>query len=77
MLIIVKWIIGCICGVFILSLIGSPLYFNKGWFVWLYHNILGWCTPDDGPQMYDGVSMHARCRHCKREIMQDSQGNWF
>lgn len=26
---------------------------------------------------FDGASLHARCGRCGREVMQDSQGNWF
>lgn len=26
---------------------------------------------------FDGCSVHRRCSRCKREVMQDSQGNWF
>ena len=54
------------------------LYFRYGHlFVWFYHNILGWHIPDDEEQTFDGCSTHAHCKHCGKEIMQDSQGNWF
>ena len=66
-----------VVAAFVLTLICYPLYFNFGWFKWFYHKILGWCTPDDSPQWSDGCSQHARCKHCGREIMMDSQGNWF
>lgn len=42
-----------------------------------YHNVMGWHLPDDKPQEFDGCSIHARCKFCGKEIMQDSQGNWF
>lgn len=44
--------------------------------VWLFHDIMGWHEPDDST-FFDGCSVHSRCRYCKKEIMQDSQGNWF
>jgi hypothetical protein len=42
-----------------------------------YHDILEWHLPDDKPQKFDGCSFHAHCKLCGKEIMQDSQGNWF
>lgn len=53
------------------------LYFKLDWFKFFFHDILGWHMPNDGPQWSDGCSQHATCKHCKKEIMQDSQGNWF
>lgn len=42
------------------------------------HNILGWHKPRAIGSMYcDGSSLHSVCRYCCKEIMQDSQGNWF
>lgn len=26
---------------------------------------------------YDGCSFTSKCKHCGKDIMQDSQGNWF
>ena len=56
----------------IIYLISKGLIFN-----WFYHNILEWHLPDDKPQEFDGCSFHAHCKFCNKEIMQDSQGNWF
>lgn len=56
---------------------GMALYFEFGLFKFWYHDLLGWHTPDESPQWFDGCSQHARCKHCGKEIMQDSQGNWF
>ena len=61
-----------------LFLVGSEFYVKTGLFKSLYHNILGWCEPDESSPMWsDGCSMHAKCKYCGKEIMQDSQGNWF
>ena len=60
------WIIG------IAWFLGHP--FKAG--VWLFHDIMGWHYPDDSSS-FDGCSVHSHCRYCKKEIMQDSQGNWF
>ena len=57
--------------------VGSSLYFKFGLFKFYYHDFLGWHTPDDSPQWSDGCSRHAVCKYCGRDIMQDSQGNWF
>lgn len=43
---------------------------------WLCHDIMGWHKPDH-THSFDGLSEHSHCRFCKKEIMQDSQGNWF
>lgn len=43
---------------------------------WFYHGILGWHKPDK-TQFNDDCSFHSHCRFCGKEIMQDSQGNWF
>ena len=60
------WIIG------IVWFLGHP--FKAG--VWFFHDIMGWHYPDDSSS-FDGCSIHSCCRYCKKEIMQDSQGNWF
>ena len=43
---------------------------------WMYHDIMGWHMPDNS-YFEDGCSVHSHCRICKKEVMQDSQGNWF
>lgn len=56
----------------------SPFYFILDWNKWLYHNLMGWHRPkDDATTTFDGCSIHCICKHCGKEIMQDSQGNWF
>lgn len=43
-----------------------------------FHDTLGWHEPDkNGEAFFDGCSVHAHCRFCGKEIMQDSQGGWF
>lgn len=37
----------------------------------------GWHNGDGGWKNFDGCSVHAICSKCKKEVMQDSQGNWF
>ena len=45
-------------------------------FKWFYHDILGWHLPDDDCG-YDGCSYTATCKLCGKDILQDSQGNWY
>ena len=66
-----------IASAIVLEFIAAGLYFKFGFLKILYHDLLGWHTPDDSPQSFDGCSQHATCRHCGKDIMQDSQGNWF
>lgn len=71
-------IFGIIAIIGVLLLIGIPFYFVKGCFKPLYHDCLGWHTPSkESPIEFDGLSLHCVCKHCNKEIMQDSQGNWF
>ena len=39
-------------------------------------NILDWHKPKM-PIEFDGASLCSKCKYCDREILQDSQGNWF
>jgi hypothetical protein len=62
----------------VLILLFSPFYFKFGLNKWFYHNIMGWHQPKDDENItFDGCSIHCVCKHCGKEIMQDSQGNWF
>lgn len=59
-------------------LLGIPFYLSKGWFKWIFHDVLLWHEPDETkPTTFDGCSQHAKCKYCGKDIMQDSQGNWF
>ena len=59
------------------SVVAAVLYFKFGVLKFFYHDLLGWHMPDGSPKWSDGLSEHAICKHCGKEIMQDSQGNWF
>jgi len=37
----------------------------------------GWHNGKSGSISFDGCSVHAICSKCGKEVMQDSQGNWF
>ena len=63
---------------YLFSLLFVPFYFKFGLGKWFFHDIMGWHIPDRGEKKtHDGLSYHSRCKHCGKEIMQDSQGNWF
>jgi len=40
-------------------------------------DIMGWHNGKGGNGSFDGCSIHATCSRCGKEVMQDSQGNWF
>ena len=63
-----------------LYLLGGVVYLGtKGRFlVKIYHDLIGWHLPNyDKGIKRDRVNTYAICKHCGKEIMQDSQGNWF
>ncbi len=57
--------------------VAASLYFAFGFLKFFYHDFLGWHAPKGQYQWSDGCSARAVCRHCGKDIMQDSQGNWF
>lgn len=69
--------IALVAGSIVWMYVGSWLYFKFGFQKFYYHGLLGWHTPDDFPQQFDGCSIHATCKYCGKKIMQDGQGNWF
>lgn len=52
------------------------VYLLTGFGKWFYHDILAWHKPSDQISN-DGCSDCSICKYCGKEIMQDSQGNWF
>lgn len=40
-------------------------------------NFLGWHFPKKEYMSFDGCSLASICKYCEKEILQDSQGNWF
>ena len=60
-----------------ISILGtSLLYLKRGIGKGFYHDILKWHKPDDS-ESFNGCSSCSICKYCGKEIMQDSQGNWF
>ena len=67
-----------IAGAILLFSLAAITYYAFGWFGWYFHDRLGWHIPDHRKGMtYDGINIYASCKRCRKEIMQDSQGNWF
>ena len=71
------YVLNVFLAVGIILIVASAIYFKTGLFKKLYHDVFGWHQPDNSPQWSDGCSIHCICKHCGKEIMQDSQGNWF
>lgn len=57
--------------------IGSLLYFKFGFLKFYYHDLLDWHKPDESTIRSAGCNEVATCKYCGKDIIQDSQGNWF
>lgn len=68
--------LGIVIGLSFIIFTPIILYLKFGWFKVFYHDILQWHEPID-EYGFDGCSFHSVCKYCGKEIMQDSQGNWF
>ena len=60
---------------FIIFVICSLFYMRCGFFKRFFHDGLHWHEPTT--IWFDGFQVHSICKHCGKEIMRDSQGNWF
>lgn len=61
---------------FIFCLVLIILVFCNKWLpVWFCHK-MGWHLAPK-MQLFDGCSMGGTCPRCDKEVMRDSQGNWF
>lgn len=67
-----------ICGIFFVVWLLQVIWWIHPYKAlnWLCHDLMGWHKPDN-TYSFDGCSEHSHCRFCGKEIMQDSQGNWF
>lgn len=73
-------IFSIIIAIIFILFIFTIVYISKGIGKWFYHDILKWHMPDTSYKYkctFDGLSLKTVCKHCGKEIMQDSQGNWF
>lgn len=62
--------------IFLAMPVTATLYSKFGYFKRFYHDILEWHEPTD-ECWWDGCTVHSKCKYCGKEIMRDSQGNWF
>ena len=69
-------VISVLGGILILFLLLVILYLTIGWNKWLFHNILGWHKPIKEKTL-NGINIISKCKYCGKEIIQDSQCNWF
>ncbi len=70
LVLIIAMLIELFCGFLYLATNGR---FFKKWF----HDLMGWHLPKEGDIKTDGFIEVSHCKFCGKEIMQDSQGNWF
>lgn len=68
--------LGIVFGLSFIIFAPIILYLEFGWFKGFYHDVLGWHEPID-KEWFDGCNFCSHCKYCGKEIMQDSQGNWF
>ena len=60
--------------VIMFSLMIIDRFSKSTWFC----KVMGWHrVSGNSPRSFDGASIHSICDRCKKEVMQDSQGNWF
>ena len=71
MLRIITEIVLCLCIFMFALIIISNNSKSK-----LFCKILGWHKAPT-KQGFDGCSKNGECPRCGKEVMQDSQGNWF
>lgn len=69
--------IWCVAGAMIAEIIMDGTYFGLGWFKFYCHDVLKWHIPNEDSLWFDGCSRHGVCVYCEKDIIQDSQGNWF
>jgi len=65
-----------ICTICFVVLITSILYTKFGYFKRFYHDVMKWHEPGDY-LWWNGYIVHSYCKYCNKEILRDSQGNWF
>ena len=68
--------LGIILGLSFILFAPMILYLEFGWFKWFYHDVLGWHEPEDY-LWWNGNIVHSYCKYCHKEILRDTQGNWF
>lgn len=65
-----------VCIISIVVIVSVPLYLTTGIGKRFFHDRLGWHMPNN-KRTFNGYNVCSECKYCGKEIMQDSQGNWF
>ena len=42
-----------------------------------FHDVLEWHDGDGSNVTFDGCSLVSRCKRCGKQVLQDSNGDWF
>lgn len=71
MKIIVLYVLGSILLLYIVVSIINHYSRSK-----FFCKVLGWHKEPE-ETTYDGLTFKGKCSRCGKEVMQDSQGNWF
>jgi len=71
MLIFATIILLVILSVFVCLIIDK--HSNSKWFC----NFWGWHHPHNNKIGFDGCSMTSKCKRCNKDILCDSNGDWF
>lgn len=51
---------------------------KMNWWQKFMCNVMGWHNGNGkSKKSFDGLSFHSTCSRCGKEVMLDSQGNWF
>ena len=71
-----KYVLVFVLLLFFVFAIGAILYDKFDTFKKFYHDMLMWHKPN-GKIRLEGILLMSKCKFCGKDIMQDSQGNWF
>lgn len=74
--IIITIVLSIVILLLVFLMVGGILYTKIGIFRFFFHDILAWHMPD-GTYHFRGINTHSKCKYCGKDIIQDSQGNWF
>ena len=67
----IVWILTTMLILGIIYMISGGRLFKR-----VYHDIMGWHLPDNTKKT-EGINTCSKCKICKKDIIRDSQGNWF
>lgn len=65
-----------ICVLILAFIFSSFLYERYSFCKSFFHDVLHWHEPN-GTIYLSGINLMSKCKYCNKDIIQDSQGNWF